>query len=187
MEDLERSVLRDREKRKREIRQEKEREGMTMKVLQLVLVLLLVIGIVSCAAALTQEEAEQIITSAEDEWNDAYAARDWDYFESDLYCPDAVIIPYEGSKIFLPVEEAPAIWNASWYPPDTYTDAILAVTVIPAVAIGAENPMILVVGETTSPTAEFEVENWSEVYAICDDSGEYKILVRRYARTRHAS
>lgn len=159
---------------------------MTMKVLQLVLVLLLVIGIVSCAAALTQEEAEQIITSAEDEWNDAYAARDWDYFESDLYCPDAVIIPYEGSKIFISLEEATAIYNASWYPPDTYTDAILAVTVIPP-TIGAVNPMILTVGETTSPTAEFEVENWSDIYAICDDSGEYKILVRRCARTRHAS
>ena len=144
----------------------------------LLLVALLAVGlVVNCVHALTQQEAEEIITAREVLWGEGYAAKDWEFMVNDLYCPDAVMIPYQGSEVFVTMDDAPALWNAEWAPTGNNKSKTVAVTVI-APTVGIDEPMILVVGETISPTLTDNIDNWSSLYAICDDSGDYKILVR---------
>ena len=142
-----------------------------------VVLLLLALGLVKCVHALTQQEATDIILPRKELWGEAYAAQDWDFMVNELYCPEAVMIPFEGNEVFVTMDDAPALWNASWTPDGGATKAKTVALTVLAPSVGFDAPMILEVGETTSPTATFDVDNWSSLYAICDDSGFYKILV----------
>ena len=143
-----------------------------MIIASLVLVLLATAG----ANSLTQDEADAIVEGLDALWVDAFGRKDWDFMLSDLYCPGFVTIPSVGSELFVTETNFIPVYNASWAAPGTSKDTVLGVQIIPN---GSGDPFLLEIGESTVPGNDpgYDVSNYSVLYAKCDDSRKYKIMV----------